>query len=338
MEQEIIKIILDKLHSNLIDELYYDHSTKFEFPPKFIIGNLPFNILMDFVNEYYYKYKNELIKNGFIYAVRNKDTIFIEHFIENKDDLEKAFKCDILFQLKVCEYGIKHIFNKHFDKSIDDTIIINKYKDILNNYEKIYSITNMYRNIILDFLKVYDTKDYEIILDKVFTTNLYDNVLIDFNSSVLNHKNINEFKTILFKSMLSDCYLFIEDKSINDEELNNLAISRDNDDFYDEDPDEEFEEKLYYDDEDDDLINKKVELEIYIQLLKYLEKGISTKSFFSKKDYKIRLNLYSLFLTYNANKKNKNEHIINVSKEYDKAIVLKKLNPFYILDYINTKE
>jgi len=193
--------------------------------------------------------------------------------------------------------------------------------------EKIYSITNICRNILINFLKKFDQKDYEYIIEDLLVSDIYDNILMDINKSVITVTNINYFKYIIFKIILSDCYLFIEKKSIHDKEIDlTFDIDFNNEDEIDDD---EFDKDL-----DSSYQNNGIENQIYVNILKYLEKSIINHSFFEKKDYKIRLNIYSLFIIYNLYNINKKQEIKFLKDNIETSYVLKKLNPFYILDLI----
>ena len=364
MEQEIITIILHKMYNHKIQKLYEEEATNFDFPEHINIDKIPFNILHDFKEVHYETYKNILIENAFIYSCLINDVKFKDYFIESINDLDEKIEDDIFFQMKICEYGIKHIFNKTYDKSTDETKIREEYKDIFKILEKkdtkLYSITNIYRKFIIDYLKDFKD-DFEIVLDEILSTTNVDKDLINSSNGLLNESNIKNFKSILYRLILTDNFIYIENvlnagdeydylfepeivtkdsfkdysrTKFKDEEYDENELDKEYDeDELDEEYDEEIEDKEYTEEDikkDQEIVN-----EININIMNYIKECIENNRYILPTDDEIRYNLYSIFFTYNDYDNDRKMDIENISENKDSIKALKKLNPLYLMDLIN---
>ena len=179
--------------------------------------------------------------------------------------------------------------------------------------EEIYSITYIYRKIILNFLKKFNNNEYEFILDDLLLTNKYYKALINTNYNI-NKKNIKEFKHILIRIIISDIYLQI--KSLEKDEeldkyLNNIKSEYLN-------VNNEFKEESLLNNMDINILN-------FIEKYNYFLPNI--------KEY--RLYIYTKFIIYNNFF---NEHTYDLENIIDDKNTIKKLekiNPCYFLDYLN---
>lgn len=373
MEKEIINIIQNALHDRLIENLYNSRATNYEFPPKFDIDKLPFDIVHDFNDEYFYKFRNILIENSYIYAVLNDDKAFLSYFEDNIDYLENALKDEEMFKIKLSEYAIKHIFNKYYAK-IDDEFLKEKYKDILNKAKKepviVSSITSIYRDWVIDFIDLFDEKDSEIILDEILTTDKYDKQLIEFSNNILNQNTINIFKNIVFRLILTDNFLYLEEVLSSDDDDIELEIIDEvedessikiiereydelDDDELDDELDDDIEEELddelndeleenedFNDELDDDELSsdKDIIKKIQSKILSFIYISIKNNNFYIPNDFNVRHNLYSIFLTYNSYENDRALNIENINRQEEKRKALLKLNPYYMMDLIDGKD
>jgi len=168
-------------------------------------------------------------------------------------------------------------------------------------------ITKKIRKTIINFLNNYDNSDYEIILDMILTTDKLDDKLIQYDN-FFNKNNINRYKNLLYKIILSDNYLYL--KSTKKDILIQYEIENNSD--YNE-FDEENELMQYIDQE---IINILEENDLY-----------------KMNDYEIRLILYSNFIIYNILLSEQKEDYENIKDDENGVKTLKKINPIYFLDF-----
>lgn len=357
MEQEIITIILHKMYNHKIQKLYEEEATSFDFPEHINIDKIPFNILHDFKEQHYEVYKNILIENAFIYSCLINDSKFKDYFIESINEIDDKIEDDIFFQMKVCEYGIKHIFNKTYDKNTDETKIREEYKNIFSTLEKkdtkFYSITNIYRNFIVEYLKKYK-EDFEIVLDEILSTTNFDKDLINSSNGLLNESNIKNYKTILYRLILTDNFIYIENvlnagddydylfepEIVTKDSFKDYSRTKFKDEEYDEDEleiEDEYEDELEDEEYTEEDIKQDQEIvnEININIMNYIKECIENNRYTLPKDDEIRYNLYSIFFTYNDYDTDRKMDIENISEDKENIKILKKLNPLYLMDLIN---
>ena len=335
MEQEIITIILHKMYNHKIQKLYEEEATSFDFPEHINIDKIPFNILHDFKEQHYKAYKNILIENAFIYSCLINDSKFKDYFIESINEIDDKIEDDIFFQMKVCEYGIKHIFNKTYDKNTDETKIREEYKNIFSTLEKkdtkFYSITNIYRNFIVEYLKKYK-EDFEIVLDEILSTTNFDKDLINSSNGLLNESNIKNYKNILYRLILTDNFIYIENvlnagdeydylfepEIVTKDSFKDYSRTKFKDEEYDEDEleiEDEYEDEL----EDEEYTEKDIKQdqeivnEININIMNYIKECIENNRYTLPQDDEIRYNLYSIFFTYNDYDTDRKMDIENIS-------------------------
>jgi len=302
METEIYNLIKKITYEQSIKKLYDERAEFFEYPIK--IDRITFDVLDIFNNLYFDKYKSCLIENAAIYAIRNKDTKYINLF--DKKNIQQLINGDRIIRAMITQRAFYNIntkikYNKNLDKETKENNL-----ELYNKLTKTYSvevITKKIRKIILGFLNNYDSSNYEIILDAILTTNKLDEEIIKYDN-FLNKTNLNNYKNLLFRIILSDNYIYL--KSLEKDTAFEIE-----DDVYNEiDEDEEFVE---YMDE---------------QIIELLEDyNLSELS-----DYGVRLNLYSNFIIYNILLSEQKEDYKNIKNDKEAIKTLKKLNPFYFLD------
>ena len=343
MEKEIINIIFNKLYDYKITKLYKEEVTEFKIPPHINIDKIPFNILYDFEEEFFEKYKYILLENSFIYSCLIEDKEFKKHFISSIDILKNNID-DIFFKLKICEYGIKHTFNKTFNNELNETEIRNTYNYIfekLNTYNtKISTINNLFREIILNYLQNFK-ENTEIILDEILTTNKHDENIIIASDEILDKEKIIYFKKFICKLILTDNFIYLINslennyteydykiipKTIIPNNKNNYSNIKYKNNYNYEDYEEEYE------DYEDNYEEEKIIYEINTKVLKYIKNCIKTNKYYLPKDNEIRYNLFSNFLIYNTYNNDRQKDIKNISNNKENIKELKKLNPIYFLD------
>lgn len=330
MEKEIIKIINNLIYKDKINELYNKREENISLPLN--EGKINFKVISDFNEEYFKKYEQTLIENALIYALKNKETnkYYIDFINNNIDELSSKINEDIMIKTKTTElayYNIKNISNEI------DSEIKNKNKDLFNKinltYINLNSLTILYRNIIMNFIDIGDDLNKNKLLDVVLYTNNYDNYIINTSKGVLNKKNINYFKQILIRLILSDNYLFLESLQMEeefDEHLKEIEIE-----YNIIDPDDELYENNTSESED-------IFKEINSEILNYIKNNIIINTYTLPRDEELRYQIYSNFITYNEFVFEREYDFETIKNNDDKILNLKKINPFYKLDFINTKK
>lgn len=335
MEQEIIKIIERLIYSDILNDLYNKKSTKIDFPIKMKLEP-NFKVLADFNDEYFIKYQNILIENATIYALNNHENEYLYYLKENLNNFRKAIDNEFMFRIKISEYAIKNIINKYFHNHNVDDEIKNKYKHLFesihNSFITITPSINVYRNIIETFLKY--TEDKEEILDVFLNSNRINEQVIKLSNNVLNSTNVNTFKKIAIRIILSDVYIHLVSQKIKtelDDNINDLYYQ-----YHDE------EENIYYkSDENIDEYNEE-EIDEYNNqiednILEHISNCVNNDEYFLPTDFHIRMNILSKFIMYNMyNDKNAREYDIEtIESEKDKKYILKKINPLYRFDLVD---
>ena len=297
------------VYDNEIKRLIEKHSENFSYPLE--VDKIKFDDLELFNQKYFNQYKECLLKNAAIYAIKTNDTKYIKLF--NNKNIKELIKEDILVRAIISRNAIYNIIYKQ-NKNINiDIETINNNKELFNKLmptSKIDNINNIYRNIIMDYLSKFDDKKNEYILEQILITNNYDNDLLD------NYKDINDiklFKYILLKIILSDTYLYL--KSLEYEELLDEEINNIKNEFYNED--NELIEGLL-DKIDTEIIN-------FIENLNKIKLPNSNR---------LRYNLYNKFIIYNKFINSHNYDLDNIKENEESIKTLKKINPIYFLDYI----
>ena len=308
MEKEIVSIILQMLNTNLLKELYDKRATEYDFPPKLNADKLPFNVVVDFNKLYFDKYKDILIENSIIYAIRNNDKIFIEFFCQNLKNLSNLIDNEPMFKIKLSEYAIKHIINKHYDKDINDNNIKSKYSNIFSqinsNSTKILSFTNMYRKIIIEFIKNNEkNNENEYFLDSFLSSTYYDELFIKSSNGLINSKNIIEYKRQLIRLIFADVYVILENETKESNE-NYDSLTKDEKlkcyleelkEIYGEDSEEMNNTFIV-----DDLTDEEFADDIDKTILNYIHTSIKNNKYVLPQSDEIRLNLYAIFIAHNS--------------------------------------
>ena len=329
MEEEILKIINQMLYQDKIDELYNKKEEIIIYPIK--VNKINFKVLSDFNEQYFNKFEQLIIENAILYALKNKDKFnYYLDFIENNiNNLSEELNENVIIKIKTTELAFYNIQNKE-DKI--DNELKEKYSDLFNKINLLYinlnPITTVYRNIIMDFIDVGDDMNKERLLDTIFYTSNYDNYLISVSKGVLNSNNIELYKYILIRLILSDNYLYIESllkEDEYDEHLKELKIEYQiNTDFNDY--------QNEYEDESNNIEN--VYKEINLEILNFIKNNIFLNKFSLPKDDEIRYQIYMNFITYNEYTFEREYDFDTIKNDDEKVLNLKKINPLYKIDLI----
>lgn len=327
MEQEIIKIIEHLIYNDILNELYNKKSLQIDFPIKMKLEP-NFKVLSDFNDDYFIKYCNILIENATIYAVENNEKEYLTYLKDNLKNLKKTIDNEFMFRIKISEFGIKNIINKNLHNHNVDEIIKNKYKNLFesinNSFLTINPSITVYRKILESFLKY--TDDKEEILDIFLNTNRINKQVIKLSNNILNINNINIFKNIVIRIILSDVYIHLVSNRIESKIDDNIN------DLY----------KKYHDDAEDIIENSEDEVEeqnklIEENILDHIYYCTNNNKYSLPNDTITRMHILSKFLMYDIYKdKNAREYEIStIESEEDKQYILKKINPLYRLDILD---
>jgi len=307
METEIYDIIKKIIYEQSINKLYDDKAEFFEYPIK--IDKITFDVLDIFNNLYFNKYKECLIHNAAIYAIEKNDTKYINLF--DKNNIDKLINNDRVIRAMITQRAFYNIYSKIKNNQNNDIKIKNNnielYNKLNRNY-KIETLTKKIRQIILNFINNYNNSDKEILLDLILTTDKLDNDLLNYDN-FLNIENLKLYKTMLFKIILSDNYLYLKstEKDISIEYYNE----------YNEELDEEITD-------DEDYIENMDK-----QILNVLENN----NLYELQNEELRLILYNNFIIYNVLLSEQKEDYENIKEDKNKIKTLKKINPIYFLDF-----
>lgn len=312
MENEIFKELYKLAYVSKLNQLYQNKEINFEFPIS--IEELSFDVLLDYNKEHFNKNKYILLKNALEYIIYTNNQKYINIFNDNNKELNKLINDEVVFRANITNFAFKNIKNK-LNNLYKDEEIINKNKELFNktcNYYSVNSYGNICRKIILDFISKFNNNE-EIILDNILLTKKYDEKLINYSEEFLNKNNINEFKNFISRIILFDNYLHIKSMEIynEDDDLNIYDDIVDFDDEYDEIP----------------LMNK--------EILNYIDECLELNSLSLPEDTELRLNMYIYFITYNTYIDDKNFDLENIKDDNTNIKILKKINPLYLIDFIN---
>jgi len=294
MEFEIYNIIKKIAYEQSIKKLFDESAHTFEYPIK--IEKITFDMIDIFNNSYFNMYRDCLLNNAAIFAIKSNDKKYIDLF--NNKNIKLLIRDDRVIKAMITQRAFYNI-NEKIKKNInnDDEIIKNNkelYNKLTNCY-KVEFITSKIRKIILSFINNFDTDNYEMILETFLESDKLDKYIMEFNNFI-NDDNIDVFKNLLFKIILSDNYLYLKslEQDIKDDELD-----------------------LY----EDDYINDE-------EIINLLENdNIQELS-----NYNIRLSLYTNFIVYNALLGEQKEDYKNIMNNKESIKTLKKINPLYMLD------
>ena len=335
MENEILSIYTKIIRKNKFDEIYNSNAETIDFP--FNI-ELKINVraIMDFNEIYFKNYENTLIINAVVYVLEKNDKDFLYFFNQHKDNLRDEIYNNILFRTKITELALKNIISKSkiyknkniFDERLNlNTINNNKeiFEKINSIYTKYYSITNLYRKFLYDFIDnnseyIPDTK---IFLDEFLLTKKYDSAFIFSTSGIINEENINIYKTILSKMILGDNYIVAEVNLFEndfDDYFENLK------DKYDINYNPKYD---IYDEYEEEYIN----MSNYI--LEYMNTCLNKNIFILPYDMNLRHEMYFRFFTFYVDSFDKEYDIDTIENNNEMKLNLKRINPLYKFDLMN---
>lgn len=333
MENEILRILLRMIYNDKLLEAYENRDESIEFPNTIKLEANVKNII-DFNLNFFDKYKVTLIKNAVIYAIENKIDEYLKFVKNHIDNLNEVLENEIFFKTKTTELAFKNIAYKvrgvdkdgylRMDTDLNNNTI-NKNKDLFNrisnNFIKIEFITSKYRKALFNFLNVYDISDMDVYLNMFLITDKLDNVFID-ETDFVTKENINEFKKIIIRMILSDNYIQLETYMYEqklDEKIDEILDKNDS-------ANEEIEDEYDHDEMNDFVLQLKT--------LDFINKCIVNNKYVLPNDDFIRFKLINNFLVYNVDY-DKSYDIETIEQNKKKKLNLLKINPFYKFDMFN---
>lgn len=266
---------------------------------RYNINDIPLDIIIEFNKKHFNNFKNILLENALEYTNKNK-TIYYENLIKNNNTGELLK--DTLFQATTTKYAIMNIYNKLNPE---------------NNIEFIF-INDLYRNILLSIIDPYlnDTNQKNEIIDKIIFTDSYDNVIYK-ECSFINEEDINIYKYLLTRFILSDNFLYLE----------SLKIEKEIDELLDELVEENEEDLMDYNLDD----IEEYETEIDEEILDYIYNCIYQNQYNLPRDKNLRYRIYDTFITYNMFIRSQTYDLTHL-EDNDKILELKKINPICLLE------
>lgn len=326
MEEKLLELIMNIYINSKYTEMYNNKVKDFNLHVE-INDDISFNILIDFNNKYFDKYKIILFENALIYALYTNNKEYLNHLKENEN--KDPLNSNLLFQTMTTKLAYKNLYNKYINNINYDKKIKDKYFNIFDKYKymdekNIETITSLYRKILLNYLNKYSMEDTEIILDNFINSNILDKDFINNSNGIININNLPYYKYMITKLIFSDNYLHL--KSLEKEEYDSMNDYSKNELDYDEDDYEyDFEEKNL--EKEDELLT-----EIDNKILDYIETSLTNKTLILPADEELRLNIYAKFIAYNLYLCNFKYDFENIKEDTDTIKKLKKINPVYMLD------
>ena len=288
--------------------------------------------LQDFLNEfdtkYYSVYKETLILNSIIFALKHNNNFYINYIKDNIssiDDNTFLKQTTILYAIKNILDNSKIINNKIVFDNTSNNKYIKRNKELIDKLKldsmKIYTINKLYREELLKFLSARKNQDIAEFLDKFLNTTELDTRFLSY-TKVIKDKDLLSFKYYLIRLILSDNYLFIESDFMEQDTISYI---------------DEFNEKYNIDMEDlndeelDDIEYIKESEEIINHIKSCLEDNYYTLPI----EDTTRLNMLENFINYNYQSFSKEYEILNIESDEEKKLNLRKINPLYRLDLLD---
>ena len=288
--------------------------------------------LQDFLNEfdtkYYSIYKETLILNSIIFALKYNNNFYINYIKDNIssiDDNNFLKQTTILYAIKNILDNSKIINNKIIFDNTTNNKYIKRNKDLIDklklNSMKIYTINNLYREELLNFLSTRKNQDIAVFLDKFINTTELDKRFLS-NSKVIENKDLLSFKYYIIRLIISDNYLFIESEFMEEDTISYIDELKDKYNIDIENLNDEELDDIEYIEESEEIIN-------------HIKSCLEDNYYILPTDDTTRLNMLENFINYNYQSFTKEYEILNIESDEEKKLNLRKINPLYRLDLID---
>ena len=288
--------------------------------------------LQDFLNEfdtkYYSIYKETLILNSIIFALKYNNNFYINYIKDNIssiDDNNFLKQTTILYAIKNILDNSKIINNKIIFDNTTNNKYIKRNKDLIDklklNSMKIYTINNLYREELLNFLSTRKNQDIAVFLDKFINTTELDKRFLS-NSKVIENKDLLSFKYYIIRLIISDNYLLIESEFMEEDTISYIDELKDKYNIDIENLNDEELDDIEYIEESEEIIN-------------HIKSCLEDNYYILPTDDTTRLNMLENFINYNYQSFTKEYEILNIESDEEKKLNLRKINPLYRLDLID---
>lgn len=288
--------------------------------------------LQDFLNEfdtkYYSIYKETLILNSIIYALKYSDNFFINYIKDNVssiDDNTFLKQTTILYAIKNILDNSKIINNKIVFDNTSNNKYIKRNKELIDKLKldsmKIYTINKLYREELLKFLSTRKNQDIAEFLDKFLNTTELDTRFLSY-TKVIKDKDLLSFKYYIIRLILSDNYLLIESEFMEQDTISYIDELKEKYNIDMEDLNDEELDDIEYIKESEEIIN-------------HIKSCLEDNYYTLPIEDTTRLNMLENFINYNYQSLTKEYEILNIESDEEKKLNLRKINPLYRLDLID---
>ena len=288
--------------------------------------------LQDFLNEfdtkYYSVYKETLILNSIIFALKHNNNFYINYIKDNIssiDDNTFLKQTTILYAIKNILDNSKIINNKIVFDNTSNNKYIKRNKESIDKLKldsmKIYTINKLYREELLKFLSTRKNQDIAEFLDKFLNTTELDTRFLSY-TKVIKDKDLLSFKYYIIRLILSDNYLFIESDFMEQDTISYIDELKEKYNIDMEDLNDEELDDIEYIKESEEIIN-------------HIKSCLEDNYYTLPIEDTTRLNMLENFINYNYQSFSKEYEILNIESDEEKKLNLRKINPLYRLDLLD---
>lgn len=288
--------------------------------------------LQDFLNEfdtkYYSVYKETLILNSIIFALKHNNNFYINYIKDNIssiDDNTFLKQTTILYAIKNILDNSKIINNKIVFDNTSNNKYIKRNKELIDKLKldsmKIYTINKLYREELLKFLSTRKNQDIAEFLDKFLNTTELNTRFLSY-TKVIKDKDLLSFKYYIIRLILSDNYLFIESDFMEQDTISYIDELKEKYDIDMEDLNDEELDDIEYIKESEEIIN-------------HIKSCLEDNYYTLPIEDTTRLNMLENFINYNYQSFSKEYEILNIESDEEKKLNLRKINPLYRLDLLD---
>lgn len=288
--------------------------------------------LQDFLNEfdtkYYSIYKETLILNSIMFALKYNNNFYINYIKDNIssiDDNTFLKQTTILYAIKNILDNSKIINNKIVFDNTSNNKYIKRNKELIDKLKldsmKIYTINKLYREELLKFLSTRKNQDIAEFLDKFLNTTELDTRFLSY-TKVIKDKDLLSFKYYIIRLILSDNYLFIESDFMEQDTISYIDELKEKYNIDMEDLNDEELDDIEYIKESEEIIN-------------HIKSCLEDNYYTLPIEDTTRLNMLENFINYNYQSFSKEYEILNIESDEEKKLNLRKINPLYRLDLLD---